>query len=94
MGDIITNLYEVLISLLFSIVSYWLSNFTPSADAAFTWVMWIFLDLVAAESLVVFVTAIFPNFVIALALVAFANGLWMSVGGFLVSPKILNVFWK
>lgn len=56
--------------------------------------MWIFLDLVAAESLVVLVTSIFPNFVIALALVAFANGLWMSVGGFLVTPKILNPFWK
>ncbi|KAJ5991661.1 hypothetical protein N7522_011868 [Penicillium canescens] len=83
-----------LISLLFSIISYWLSNFTPTADAFFTWVMWIFLDLVAAESLVVFVTAIFPNFVISLALVAFANGLWMSVGGFLVSSTILNVFWK
>jgi hypothetical protein len=56
--------------------------------------MWIFLDLAAAESLVVLVTAIFPNFVIALALVAFANGLWMSVGGFLVTPTILNPFWK
>ncbi|KAJ5195417.1 uncharacterized protein N7498_008855 [Penicillium cinerascens] len=83
-----------LISILFSIVSYWLSNFRPSADAFFTWVMWIFLDLVAAESLVVLVTAIYPNFVIALALVAFANGLWMSVGGFLVTPTILNPFWK
>ncbi|BCS26628.1 putative ABC transporter [Aspergillus puulaauensis] len=83
-----------LISILFSIVSYWLSNFRPSASAFFTWVMWLFLDLVAAESLVVFVTSIFPNFVIALALVAFANGLWMSVGGFLVSPTILNPFWK
>lgn len=56
--------------------------------------MWVFLDLVAAESLVVLMTAIFPNFVIALALVAFANGLWMSVGGFLVTPTILNPFWK
>ncbi|KAJ5701933.1 hypothetical protein N7488_009481 [Penicillium malachiteum] len=83
-----------LISILFSIVSYWLSNFQPTAEAFFTWVMWIFLDLVAAESLVVLVTSIFPNFVIALALVAFANGLWMSVGGFLVTPTILNPFWK
>ncbi|CAG7981755.1 unnamed protein product [Penicillium olsonii] len=83
-----------LISMLFSIISYWLSNFQPTAEAFFTWVMWIFLDLVAAESLVVLVTAIFPNFVIALALVAFANGLWMSVGGFLVTPTILNPFWK
>ncbi|KAJ5777572.1 hypothetical protein N7520_000818 [Penicillium odoratum] len=83
-----------LISILFSIVSYWLSNFQPTATAFFTWVMWLFLDLLAAESLVVFVTAIFPNFVIALALVAFANGLWMSVGGFLVTPTILNPFWE
>lgn len=80
--------------MLFSIVSYWLSNFRPDGAAFMTWVMWIFLDLVAAESLVVLVTAIFPNFVISLALVAFANGLWMSVGGFLVTPKILNPFWK
>ncbi|KNG91707.1 ABC transporter [Aspergillus nomiae NRRL 13137] len=86
--------YLFIISVLFSIVSYWLSNFRPTGAAFFTWVMWLFLDLVAAESLVVFVTAIFPNFVISLALVAFANGLWMSVGGFLVSPTILNPFWK
>ncbi|RAK97266.1 putative ABC transporter, partial [Aspergillus ibericus CBS 121593] len=84
----------VLISLLFSIISYWLSNFHPTATSFFTWVMWLFLDLVAAESLVVFMTSLFPNFVIALALVAFANGLWMSVGGFLVTPTILNPFWK
>ncbi|KAJ5751090.1 hypothetical protein N7533_008118 [Penicillium manginii] len=83
-----------LIAMLFSIISYWLSNFQPTGTAFMTWVMWLFLDLVAAESLVVFVTAIFPNFVIALALVAFANGLWMSVGGFLVTPTILNPFWK
>ncbi|QKX61298.1 uncharacterized protein TRUGW13939_08446 [Talaromyces rugulosus] len=83
-----------LISVLFSIVSYWLSNFQPTATAFFTWVMWLFLDLVAAESLVVLVSSLFPVFVIALALVAFANGLWMSVGGFLVSPTILNPFWK
>ncbi|OQE87112.1 hypothetical protein PENNAL_c0020G08179 [Penicillium nalgiovense] len=73
------------VSYLFSIVSYWLSNFRPAGDAFFTSIMWIFLDLV---------TAIFPNFVIALALVAFANGPWMSVGGSLVTPTILNPLWK
>lgn len=84
----------VLISVLFSVISYWLSNFYPNADAFFTWVMWIFLDLVAAESLVVFASSMFPNFVIALAIVAFANGLWMCVGGFLVPLGLLNPFWK
>ena len=59
-----------------------------------TWIMWLFLDLVAAESLVVLVSSLFPVFVVALALTAFANGLWMSVGGFLVTPELLNVFWR
>ena len=84
----------VLISILFSTIAYWLSNFRPTSTAFFTWIMWLFLDLLAAESLVVFVSSIFPNFVVSLALTAFANGLWMSVGGFLVQPNILNVFWR
>jgi len=40
------------------------------------------------------ISSIFPIFVVALALTAFANGLWMTVGGFLVSPTVLNAFWK
>ncbi|KAF3079952.1 hypothetical protein TWF569_010998 [Orbilia oligospora] len=86
--------YLFLIAILFSVVSYWLSNFYPSGTAFLYWVMWLFLDLLAAESLVVFVSSLFPIFVVSLALTAFLNGLWMSVGGFLVSPRILNVFWK
>ena len=85
--------YLFFIAVLFSVIAYWLSGFQPTARAFFTWIMWLFLDLVAAESLVVLMSSIFPIFVVALALTAFANGLWMSVGGFLVPPKILNVFW-
>ena len=86
--------YLFLISVIFSVISYWLSNFQPTATAFFTWVMWLFLDLLAAEGLVVFFTSLFPSFVISLALVAFANGLWMSVNGFMVPPGTLNVFYK
>ncbi|KAI9808814.1 MAG: hypothetical protein M1827_007189 [Pycnora praestabilis] len=86
--------YLFLIALLFSIVEYWLSNFRPNADAFWLWVLWLFLDLVAAESLIVLVSSIFPIFVVALAVAAFANGLWMCVGGFLVPMTTLNVFWK
>lgn len=86
--------YLFLISVVFSVISYWLSNFQPTAPAFFTWIMWLFLDLLAAESLVVFFTSLVPSFVISLALVAFANGLWMSVGGFMVPPTILNAFYK
>ncbi|KOS19454.1 ABC transporter G family member 12 [Escovopsis weberi] len=83
-----------LISLVFSAVAYWLCNFRPSAAGFLTFLMWLFLDLLAAESLVVLMSALMPNFVVALALVAFANGLWMSVGGFMISPRDLNVFYR
>ena len=87
-------MHIVFITVLFSVISYYLINLRPDASAFFTWVMWLFLDLLAAESLVVFFSSLFPSFVAALALVAFANGLWMSVGGFLVQPTILNVFYR
>ena len=80
--------------MLFSIVAYWLSNFRPSAEAFFTWVMWLFLDLIAAESLVVLISSLIPIFVVALAGTAFVNGLWMCTGGFLVPPQTLNPFWR
>lgn len=85
--------YSFLISFVFSLITYFLNNFRPTAEA-FTWVMWLFPDLLAGESLVVLMSSLFPVFVVALALIAFANGLWMSVGGILVSPEILNPLWK
>lgn len=86
--------YLFLISILFSVVAYWLSNFRPTAGAFFTWIMWLFLDLIAAESLVVLISSLVPIFVVALAATAFANGLWMCTGGFLVQPNSLNPFWR
>lgn len=83
-----------LIAVLFSVVEYWLSNFRADGHAFMMYIMWLFLDLIAAESLVVLVSVIFPVFVVALAVTAFANGLWMAVNGFLVPMTILNVFWK
>lgn len=81
-------------ALLFSIVTYFLTDFRQSGSAFFMFVLWLFLDLVAAESLVVLVSITFPIFVVALALAAFLNGLWMCVDGFLVPMNILNAFWK
>ena len=81
-------------SVLFSLVVYWLSNFRSGAGAFFTWTGWLFLDLVAAESLVVLISSLIPIFVVALAGTAFANGLWMCTGGFLVPPNALNPFWR
>ncbi|KAL6708187.1 hypothetical protein ACN47E_003371 [Coniothyrium glycines] len=86
--------YLFLITILFSVISYWLGNFRPAADGFWTWVLWLFLDLLAAESLVVLLSSLIPIFVVALAATAFANGLWMCVNGFMVQPETLNVFWR
>lgn len=86
--------YLALIAILFSVVAYWLGNFNPSAQGFWTWVMWLFLDLLAAESLVILLSSLIPIFVVALAATAFANGLWMCVNGFMVQPQTLNVFWR
>ncbi|KAF1942072.1 P-loop containing nucleoside triphosphate hydrolase protein [Clathrospora elynae] len=86
--------YLFLITILFSIISYWLGNFNPTAHGFWTWVLWLFLDLLAAESLVVLLSSLIPIFVVALAATAFANGLWMCVNGFMVQPSTLNVFWR
>ncbi|CAE7009589.1 hypothetical protein P3342_003048 [Pyrenophora teres f. teres] len=86
--------YLFLITILFSVVSYWLGNFNPTAEGFWMWVLWLFLDLLAAESLVVFLSSLIPIFVVALAATAFANGLWMCVNGFMVQPDTLNPFWR
>lgn len=82
-----------LIVVMFSLVTYFLCNFRHSGTGFFMYVMYLFLNLVAAESLTILISTIFPIFVVALALTAFANGLWMAVGGFLVSTNVLNKFW-
>jgi len=86
--------YLFAISLAFSLVVYWLSNFRSGGGAFFAWTAWLFLDLIAAESLVVLISSLVPIFVVALAGTAFANGLWMCTGGFLVTPQTLNAFWR
>lgn len=79
--------------LIFSLVTYFMCNFKNSATGFFWYVLYLFLNLLAAESLTILIATIFPIFVVALALTAFANGLWMAVSGFLVSAAVLNDFW-
>ncbi|KAK9342469.1 ABC-2 type transporter-domain-containing protein, partial [Lipomyces starkeyi] len=85
--------FLLMIALLFSVVMYWMTGYLSTATAFFRFVTWLFLDLIAAESLVVLISSIVPIFVAALALTAFTNALWMAVAGYLVAPGILNKFW-
>jgi ABC-type multidrug transport system ATPase subunit len=86
--------YLFIIAFVSSTFVYWMTNFRPTGTAFMTWVMWMYLNLVAAESLVVLMSSLFPHFVAALALTAFVNGLWMSCNGFMVTPPLLNPFYR
>lgn len=86
--------YLFIIVTCFSVIAYWMMGLWPTATGFWTFLGFLFLDLMAAESLVILIASIVPNFIVSLALVAFANGLWMVVNGFLVPETILNVFWK
>lgn len=86
--------YLFVIVMSFSVIAYWMVGLWPTAAGFWTFVGFLFLDLFAAESLVVAISSVVPNFIVSLAFVAFANGLWMVVNGFLVPETILNVFWK
>ncbi|VVT56678.1 uncharacterized protein SAPINGB_P005210 [Magnusiomyces paraingens] len=81
------------ITVVFSAFAYWMVNLKNTAEGFFRFILWLFLDLLAAESMVVLISSSIPIFIVALALTAFANGLWMAVQGFLVPATILNPFW-
>lgn len=86
--------YLFLIALASSSFIYWMVNFRPDGIAFMVWVMWSYLNLVAAESLVVLMSSVFPNFIGALALTAMANGIWMACNGFMVPVTSLNAFYR
>jgi len=91
---IIGLIWLFMVALSFSLIVFWLANLSGGFRGVATFTLWLFIDLLAAESMVVFVAALVPQFVTSLALVSFANGLWLAVGGFLVPKSILNSFWR
>ncbi|KAK4149067.1 hypothetical protein C8A00DRAFT_47251 [Chaetomidium leptoderma] len=72
-----------LFSVAFSVLFYWLGNCRHSAGAFFTWTTWLYLNLLAAEGVVILSVAMVPNFVGALV--------WLRT---LVPPAQLNAFYK
>jgi len=94
-ANLITGLvWLFMVALSFGLIVFWLANLSGGFRGVATFTLWLFIDLLAAESMVVFVAALVPQFVTSLALVSFANGLWLAVGGFLVPKSILNSFWR
>ncbi|KAK4144897.1 P-loop containing nucleoside triphosphate hydrolase protein [Dichotomopilus funicola] len=86
--------YLFLFSAVFSVLFYWLAGCRPSAGAFFTWIAWLYLNLLAAEGIVILSVTIIPNFVGALVVTALLNVLAFATAGTLVPPAKLNAFYK
>ncbi|KAJ7055552.1 P-loop containing nucleoside triphosphate hydrolase protein [Mycena amicta] len=82
-----------LCTLLFSIISYWAIGLHSGAPAFFRFLAFLYLAILAAESQVQIVAALMPIFVASLAIGAFVNGFWMSVGGYFIKARSLPRFW-
>lgn len=83
-----------LVALAFSIIVYLFTNLHLTSQGFSTFTLWLYLDLLTTESLMILVAALTPQFVTALAIVASVNGLWLAVDGFLVPVGQLSAFWK
>jgi ABC-type multidrug transport system ATPase subunit len=86
--------YLFLFSVAFSVLFYWLGNCRHSAGAFFTWVMWLYLNLLAAEGVVILSVVIVPSSVGALVVTSFLNVVAFATAGTLVPPAQLNAFYK
>jgi hypothetical protein len=86
--------YLFLFSAAFSVLFYWLGDCRHSAGAFFTWISWLYLNLLAAEGVVILSVAIIPNFVGALVVTSLLNVIAFATAGTLVPPAQLNVFYK
>ncbi|KAF8513122.1 P-loop containing nucleoside triphosphate hydrolase protein [Hysterangium stoloniferum] len=80
-------------TLLFVLISYWAVGLHTGEAAFFRFLAFLYLAILAAESQALIIAAFVPIFVAALAISAFMNGFWMSVGGYFVKARSLPRFW-
>ncbi|KDR73313.1 hypothetical protein GALMADRAFT_251927 [Galerina marginata CBS 339.88] len=82
-----------LCTVFFTVICYWAIGLHSGAAAFFRFVSFLFLAILAAESQALVVACLLPIFVAALAISAFLNGFWMSVGGYFIKARSLPRFW-
>lgn len=92
-NTIVTIPFLFLCTVLFTVICYWAIGLNPGAAAFFRFLSFLFLAIYVAESQVVVVASLLPIFVAALAIAAFLNGFWMSVGGYFIRARSLPRFW-
>jgi len=80
-------------TVLFTVICYWAIGLHHGATAFFRFLGFLFLALLVAETQALIVASLLPIFVASLAISAFLNGFWMSVGGYFIKARSLPRFW-
>ncbi|KAF4610157.1 hypothetical protein D9613_010239 [Agrocybe pediades] len=80
-------------TVLFTLICYWAVGLHHGAAPFFRFVAFLFLALFVAETQSLIVASLLPIFVASLAITAFLNGFWMSVGGYFIKARSLPRFW-
>ncbi|CAG8685890.1 4373_t:CDS:1, partial [Dentiscutata heterogama] len=93
-NTIISIPFVMIIAASFTVVAYPMIGLHNNFSNALLFCFYLFLALIVAESMVVFISAIIPIFVAALTLVAFANGFFMVVEGYFVRRSKIPKAWK
>ncbi|CAG8650269.1 6595_t:CDS:2 [Funneliformis caledonium] len=86
--------FLMIVTLSFSVFAYPMIGLHGGMEKITNFLVFLFLSLLVAESMVVFISAVIPIFVAALAIVAFANGFFMVVEGYFVTKKNIPKAWK
>ncbi|KAJ9111238.1 hypothetical protein QFC22_006538 [Naganishia vaughanmartiniae] len=92
-NSVVTLPFLFVCSTLFVLIMYWGIGLHPGAGPVFRYIGFLFLSIYVAESQVILVASCLPIFVAALAVSAFLNGFWMSVGGYFIRAVNLPRFW-
>jgi ABC-type multidrug transport system permease subunit len=85
--------FVLLLAVVFTIIAYPMIGLHRGADKWSKFLLTLFLALYCAESIVLFVSGVFPIFIVALALLAFLTGFFLLVQGFFVAYENLPAFW-
>nr|CAG8463766.1 2166_t:CDS:2 [Entrophospora candida] len=93
-NTLITMPFIMIITLSFSMIMYPMVGLHSGLDHVVIFLVNLFLVLMVAESMVIFISALIPIFVASLTIVAFANGFFMVVEGYFVRRDAIPKLWK
>lgn len=93
-NSIVGAFFLFIIVVIFSSIIYWSTGLRSTPSSTFQWLLWLYMDVAAAESTVVLISSLYPNFVVSLTAYAFVAGFWLAVEGFMLSVSYMNSFYK